>query len=75
MEPAAGLMAAHRPRQAGSVTAGLVIAGGIVMASAADTGSNTVIATTAVALLMLITRLTPIVMLAAGGVLGALGLL
>ena len=57
------------------VTAGLVIAGGTVMASAADTGWNAVIATTAVALLMLSTRLTPIVMLAAGGVLGGLGLL
>ena len=57
------------------VTAGLVIAGGTVMASAADTGWEAVTATITVTLLMLSTRLTPIIMLAAGGVLGGLGLL
>jgi chromate transporter len=57
------------------VTAGLVVAGGTVMASAADTGWEAAKATIIVALLMLSTRLAPAVMLAAGGVLGGLALL
>ncbi len=57
------------------VTAGLVIAGGAVMAGAADTGWAAATVTIATALIMLHTRLTPIVMLIAGGFLGGLGLL
>jgi chromate transporter len=57
------------------VTAGLVIAGGAVMAVAADTGWAAAAVTIATALLILYTRLTPMVMLIAGGFLGGLGLL
>jgi chromate transporter len=57
------------------VTAGLVIAGGAVMAGAADTGWAAASVTATTALLMLKTRLTPIAMLLAGGTLGGLGLL
>jgi chromate transporter len=57
------------------VTVGLVIASGTVMARAADTGWQAIAVTAAAAMLMLRTRLNPIVMLLAGGVLGWLGLL
>ena len=57
------------------VTAGLVIAGGTVMAAAADTGWAAATVTIATALIMLHTRLTPIMMLIAGGCLGGLGML
>ena len=57
------------------VTAGLVIAGGAVMAGAADTGWAAATVTIATALFMLHTRLTPVVMLIVGGFLGGLGLL
>ena len=57
------------------VTAGLVVAGGVVMAGAADTGLAAATVTIVTALLALSTRLTPIVMLVAGGFLGGLGLL
>ena len=56
------------------VTAGLVIAGGIVMARATDTGWRAA-AVTAAAVLMLRTRFNPLWMLLAGGTLGGLGLL
>jgi chromate transporter len=57
------------------LTIGLVIAGGYVMARAADTGWRSVVVTAAAAGLMLATRLSPLWILIAGGALGALGLL
>jgi chromate transporter len=57
------------------VTVGLVIASGAVMARATDIGWQAAGVTTAAAMLMLVTRLNPIVMLLAGGALGGLGLL
>jgi chromate transporter len=57
------------------VTIGLVIAGGTVMARAADTGWPSVAVTIAAAALMLGTKWSPIWTLAAAGVLGGLGLL
>jgi chromate transporter len=57
------------------VTAGLVIASGAVMARAADGGWAAAAVTIGAAALMLRTQLNPLVMLLAGGVLGALGLL
>jgi hypothetical protein len=68
-------MAAHCAHQAGSVTAGLVIAGGAVMAGAAATGWEAAALTITTALLTLHTRLSPMAMLLAGGFLGGLGLL
>jgi chromate transporter len=56
------------------VTAGLVIAGGAVMAGAADAGWVAASVTIATTLIMLGTRLTPVVMLIVGGFLGGLGL-
>jgi chromate transporter len=57
------------------LTIGLVIAGGYVMACAADTGWRTAVVTAAAAGLMLATRLSPLWILIAGGALGGLGLL
>jgi chromate transporter len=57
------------------LTIGLVIAGGFVMARAADTGWMTVAITAAAMLLMLATQINPLWILAAGGALGGLGLL
>ena len=57
------------------VTIGLVIAGGVVMARAADAEWQTAALTAGAALLMLRTRINPLWMLFAGGALGGLGLL
>jgi chromate transporter len=57
------------------VTMGLVIAGGAVMAHAADNGWRAVAVTVAAAAITLTTRLNPIWLLFAGGALGGLGLL
>ena len=57
------------------VTMGLVIASGIVMARAADTGWQAAALTIAAAAIMLATRLNPMWLLLAGGALGGLGLL
>jgi len=57
------------------LTIGLVIAGGYVMARAAAVGWQSIAVTAAAAALMLGTRLNPLWMLAAGGVMGGLGLL
>ena len=55
------------------LTIGLVIAGGYVMARAADAGWQSALVTAAAVGLMLGTRLNPLWILAAGGVLGGLG--
>jgi chromate transporter len=57
------------------VTVGLVIASDAVMARSADAGWQATCVTAAAAMLMLGTRLNPIVMLFADGALGGLGLL
>jgi chromate transporter len=57
------------------VTIGLVIAGGTVMARAADPNWRAAAVTVAAALIMLRTRLNPLWMLLAGGTLGGIGLL
>ena len=57
------------------LTIGLVIAGGYVMARSAVVGWQSVAVTAAAATLMLGTRLNPLWILIAGGVLGGLGLL
>jgi chromate transporter len=57
------------------VTIGLVIAGGVVMADAADASWQAAAVTIVAALLMLKTRLNPLWMILAGGTLGGLGLL
>ena len=57
------------------LTVGLVIAGGYVMARAADTGWQSVVVTAAAAALMLATRVNPLWILVMGGALGGLGLL
>jgi chromate transporter len=57
------------------VTIGLVIAGGVVMAGAADTGWPAMALTAAAAAVLLTTRLSPLWTLAVGGALGGLGLL
>jgi len=59
----------------GPLTIGLVIAGGYVMARAADTGWQSVVVTAAAAALMLATRVNPLWILGMGGALGGLGLL
>jgi chromate transporter len=56
------------------LTIGLVIAGGYVMARAADVGWQSALVTAAAIGVMLGTRLNPLWILAAGGVLGGLGL-
>ncbi len=57
------------------VTVGLVLAGGVVMARAADVDWQTALVTAAAAAVMLLTRLNPFWTLVAGGILGGLGLL
>ena len=57
------------------VTMGIVIASGVVMARAADTGWPSAVLTIAAAAVMLATRLNPMWMLLAGAALGGLGLL
>ena len=57
------------------VTIGLVIAGGYVMAVAGDAGWPSVAATALAATLLLVTRVNPLLLVAAGGALGTLGLL
>jgi chromate transporter len=57
------------------VTIGLVIAGGYVMARAGDAGWPSIAVTAAAAVLLLATRINPLLLVAAGGVLGGLGLL
>jgi chromate transporter len=57
------------------VTMGLVIASGTVMARAADAGWRAAAVTIAAVVVMLGTRLNPLWLLLAGGVLGGLGLL
>jgi chromate transporter len=57
------------------LTIGLVIAGGYVMARAADTGWQSGLVTAAAVGLLLATRLSPLWILIAGGALGGLGLL
>jgi chromate transporter len=56
------------------VTIGLVIAGGVVMAGAADTGWPAMALTAGAASILLTSRINPLWTLAAGGALGALGL-
>ncbi len=55
------------------VTMGIVVASGVVMARAADTGWRTAILTIAAAAIMLATQLNPIWTLLAGAALGGLG--
>jgi chromate transporter len=57
------------------VVVGLVIAGGTVMAHTADNSWQAVAVTIATAAITLATRLNPMWMLLAGGILGGLGLL
>src|SRR5262245_17251980 len=57
------------------VTMGLVIAGGFVMARAADTGWPSALVTAASVGVMLATQLNPLWILMVGGALGGLGLL
>jgi chromate transporter len=57
------------------VTTGLMIASGIVMAQAAGVTWAATAVTGAAAIVMLTTRLNPLWLLAAGGVLGGPGLL
>jgi chromate transporter len=57
------------------VVMGCVVAGGAVMARAADTGWRTAGVTLAAAAIMLATRFNPMWLLLAGGALGGLGLL
>jgi chromate transporter len=57
------------------LTIGLVIAGGYVMARAADTGWQSGAITVAAVALMLATRVNPLWILGMGGALGGLGLL
>jgi chromate transporter len=57
------------------LTIGLVIAGGYVMARAADIGWQSAAVTAAAVALMLSTRINPLWILAMGGALGGLGLL
>ena len=54
---------------------GLVIASGMVMARAADTGWQAAAVTIAATAITLATRLNPMWLLLAGGALGGLGLL
>jgi chromate transporter len=57
------------------VTIGLIVASGVVMARAADRGGVAASLTLAAAVVMSTTRLNPLWLLAAGGVLGGLGAL
>jgi chromate transporter len=57
------------------VTTGLIIASGIVMAQAAGVTWAAIAVTGATAIAMLMTRLNPLWLLAAGGAFGGLGVL
>jgi chromate transporter len=57
------------------VTTGLIIASGLVMAHAAGITWAAIAVTGVAAIVMLTTRLNPLWLLAAGGVLGGLGFL
>ncbi len=57
------------------VTIGLVIAGGYVMARAGDAGWTSFAVTAAAAALLLATRINPLILVAAGAALGAIGVL
>ena len=57
------------------VTIGLVIAGGYVIALAGGPGWASLAITAVAAALLLMTRINPLLLVAAGGVLGALGVL
>jgi chromate transporter len=57
------------------LTIGLVIAGGWVLASAGDRGWRGLAVTAAAAALLLATRINPLWLLGAAGLLGALGTL
>jgi len=57
------------------VTIGLVIAGGYVMARVGDSGWASLAVTAAAIALMLLTRINPLWLVAAGGALGGLGVL
>jgi chromate transporter len=57
------------------VTMGLVIAGGVVVARASDPDWRAAAVTIATVALMLLTRLNPMLLVLAGGVLGGFGLL
>jgi chromate transporter len=57
------------------VTIGLVVAGGYVMAQAGDAGWVSLAVTAAAIGLMLMTRINPLWLVAAGGALGGLGVL
>jgi chromate transporter len=57
------------------VTVGLVMAAGVLLCQAAATDAGTLLVSLATAVLMLATRLHPLWLLAAGGALGAAGLL
>lgn len=57
------------------VTIGLVVAGGYVMALAGGPGWASLALTAAAAALLLMTRINPLLLVAAGGALGALGVL
>jgi chromate transporter len=57
------------------VTAGLIIASGIVMAEAAGVTWGAIAVTGSAAIVMLTTRVNPLWLLAAGGALGGLGFL
>jgi chromate transporter len=57
------------------VTLGLVTAGGFAMASAADTGWQTLVLTVGAAALVIFTRFSPLWALAVGAALGGMGLL
>jgi chromate transporter len=54
-------------------TTGLIIASGLVDGSGADITWAAIVVTSAAAIVMLTTRLNPLWLLAAGGVLGGLG--
>ena len=58
-----------------SLTAGLVVAGGTVMARTADVSCPAIAVTGAAALLLLFTRLNPLWVLGGAGLFGALGFL
>jgi chromate transporter len=57
------------------VTIGLVIAGGYVMARAGEPSWRSIAVTAAAAVMLLATRVNPLLLVAAGGALGGLGLL
>ena len=57
------------------VTVGIVIASGTVMARASDADWRAAAVTVAAAALMLLTRLNPMLLVLAGGAIGACGLL